>query len=300
MTSFRVTVIILILASGLYCQEANCRFSVPVNVTDAKTLEPLDGFGPDSFQIQIGKQKLVPSAVAHRSIDRVFLFIDASGSMRSGHGKWAVVMQTAYELLTTVSPKTPITTEIFAERSRSFANRDEAYSYLKHLGDDTDFRPLGGRTELYDAVASAVKTENIGIDDAVLIITDGADTRSDMNESTFTRELADRAIHPAFLFLSPESALRPETVEEQIALAEIPRIAEALGGFVVPLPRWLGKKPGHVLPPQLYTEALAYYRVTFDTPIPEKQQMKVTILTTRTRKFEIHAPNRLPSCSALP
>jgi Mg-chelatase subunit ChlD len=292
-------VIILALTSGLYCEQTDCRFSVPVTVTDAKTLEPLIGFGTDSFQIRVGKQKLAPSEVSHRTIDRVFLFVDASGSMRSGPRRWAIVVQTAYELLSNITNRVPFTTEVFAERGRSFTKRDEAYSYLRYLGENiTKTRPLGGRTELYDDIASAVDSEHIGIDDAVIIITDGGDNLSKTDESTLTRELADRAIHPAFLFLTPEP--NPQTLVEENARIRIPQIAEELGGFVLYLPSTQPKKPEHILPLRFYAEALAYYRVTFVTSAPRNPQLKVVPLTKPTgkfRKFEVHAPDRLPSCS---
>lgn len=303
MKSFRVTLIILILASGLHCQEANCHFSVPVNVSDAKTFEPLVGFEADSFQIHVGKQELLPSAATYRTASRVFLFIDASGSMHE-HGRWAVVMQAAYEFLANISTKVPLTIEVFAERGRLFTNRDEAYSYLRYLAEkNTNIRPLGGRTELYDAIASEVVAENMGIDDATIILTDGADNLSKTDESKLTRELADRAIHPAFLFLPPESVLRPLTIEEQDALVAIPRMAQALGGFVFYLPRTISKKPEHILPLRFYAEALAYYRLDFETSLSGRPRLKVAVLTKSSdmiRKYEIHAPNRLPSCSAMP
>ncbi|HEU5403537.1 MAG TPA: hypothetical protein VFU86_19440 [Terriglobales bacterium] len=206
MKPIRVTAIILVLLSGLYCQQPTCRYSVPVNVTDAKTFEPLIGFGTASFQIHIGKQTLKPTAVAYRRAQRVFLFVDASGSMRSKPGRWAVVMQAAHEILATINTSVPIETEIFAESGQSFSNREEASAFLKYLYDKaTKVPPLGNRTELYDDIASAVESEHIGIDDAVIIITDGGDNQSKLDESKLKRELAAHAIHPAFLLLPAES-----------------------------------------------------------------------------------------------
>lgn len=296
MTPFRVALIILVLVSSLYCQQSNCRFSVPVIVTDAKTFEPLQGFGTDSFQIQVGNKKLVPSEVAYGNIRRVFLFVDASGSMRSS--KWAVVMQTAYELLTNISIKVPLTMEVFAEKSRSFANRDEAYTFLRFLGENgARVRPLGGRTELYDNIASVVDSEHIGIEDAVIIITDAGDNLSKMSDSKLTRELTDRAIHPAILLIQSESG--PKTVEEQTGVTSIEQMAEQLGGLVLYLPERISQKPEQLLPLRLYAEALAYYRVSFETATPEKARLKVTILKKPEdgRKFEVLAPRRLPLCS---
>ena len=118
-----------------------------------------------------------------------------------------------------------------------------------------------------------------------------------MDAPKLERELADHAIHPAFLFLSSNPG--PDTFEEQVALHSIPRMAEELGGFAFLLPSRISKNSDRVLPVRVYAEALTYYHVAFES-LPTKASLKVATLKKpagNVRKFEVHAPSRLPGCS---
>ena len=242
-----------------------------------------------------GKEEIRPVAVSNITAKRVFLFIDASGSILANRARWAVVSQATKELLWTTDKNTPVVTLVFAERSRTFRERDQVYSYLDELARARKMeRPVGGRTKLYDALASAVESEKLGIEDTVFVLTDGGENESTVNKSGLMRELRNHSIRPNFLF--PDDI--PDTPEEAQGRRDLAEIAKGLGGLLLRLRRTDENGTGRIVPPTLYSEALTCYRVEFAVT-ESRNHLRVLIPSSSehsARTLNVRATNRLPDC----
>lgn len=296
MQTGRMLATILILVSCSVAQQpGTCRFSIPVSVSDAKTLEPVSGLSVDSFSLRVGKEEIRPVAVNNLAAKRVFLFVDASGSILTNRARWIVVSQAVEELLSAVDKKTPVITEVFAESSRSFRNRNQVPPYLYELARlENTKSPVGKMTRLYDAVTSAVESERLGIDDAVLVFTDGGENKSTVNKSGLIRELRNHSIRLSIII--PEDI--PETIEEDKGRRDLAEIADETGGLLLELRTPDRKKPGRILPPTLYSEML--YRVEF-VAAESRERLRVLLPSSKkhsARTLKVRAMKRLPDCPA--
>jgi hypothetical protein len=226
---------------------------------------------------------------------RVFLFIDASGTVLTNRTRWAVVSKAAEELLATADKNTLVITEVFAESSRIFHDRNQVPPYLDELArlQNTE-RPVGKLTRLYDALTSAVESERLGIDDAVLVLTDGGENKSTVRKSGLMQELRNHSIRPNFLV--PDDI--PSTIEEDKGRRDLAEIADETGGLLLELGTPDRKKPGRILPATLYSEIL--YRVEFVAP-ESRDRLRVFLPSSKkhsARALKVRAMKRLPDCPA--
>jgi Mg-chelatase subunit ChlD len=290
-----VATISILVSCALAQQPRTCRFSVPVSVSDRRTHEPVSGLTLDSFSIRVGKKEIRPVAVSNVTANRVFLFIDASGSMVAYRARWAAVSQAVKELLSATDKNTPVVTEVFAESSRIFHERDHVHSYLDELARVPKIeRAMGKRTKLYDALASAVESTKLGIQDTVFVLTDGVDNMSKVDKFELMRELRSHSIRPNFLV--PDDMFG--TYEEAKGRSDVAEIAKGVGGLLFWLRSPDTNDAAKILPPTLYSETLYSYRVEF-TATESRDHFRVLIPSSSehsARTLNVRATNRLPDC----
>jgi hypothetical protein len=290
-----VATISILVSCALAQQPRTCRFSVPVSVSDGRTLEPVSGLTLDSFSIRVGKKEIRPVAVSNVTANRVFLFIDASGSMLAYRARWTAISQAVKELLSATDKNTPVVTEVFDERSRIFHERDQVHSYLDELVRVPKMeRAMGKRTRLYDALASAVESTKLGIEDTVFVLTDGGDDLSKVSKFELMRELRSHSIRPNFLV--PDDMLG--TYEEARGRSDVAEIAKGVGGLLLWLRSPDTNGAGKILPPTLYSETMSGYRVEF-TATESRDHFRVVIASSpehSARILNVRATNRLPDC----
>lgn len=168
--------------------------SLPVAVTDPKGRAIEDLTAADFHVYEDGLEQRVDHVSALTAPYTLALLIDASSSMRA---EWRQVLMPVLVSFETLRPDDRVLVVSFADRvsvlSEFTAARDRLRAAVNPL-------TRGQGTRLYDAIALTVRRRLAAVTDraAVLLLTDGLDTRSRLADASGTEALVGEAHVPVY------------------------------------------------------------------------------------------------------
>lgn len=276
-----------------------CRISIPVGVSEEKTNQPITGLTRSSFEVKSAKARFVPDRVDSVLADRIFIFVDASGSMTTPNSNnWALLRETTRELLLEIPRSVPVVVDVFADKNQRFDQRDAAFSFLKTYRDEAaSKRPLGGRTRLYDTLRKAAISDDMKFGDMAILITDGGDNLSKSSTSELVRAFNARGTRITVLLIPIPDA---GTVEEALGAENMQNISQATGGIVQPVPRKLEKNQTRLVPSEFHSSVLNYYRLQFESARFVGNKFQLNVLGNDGKKLknaQVRVAHSAPLCS---
>lgn len=290
------------IAASLYAQEPHsCRISLAVGVSDHNTFQPVVGLMRDSFEVRSGKQIVHPDRVDSILTDRIFLFIDASGSMTTSENRnWPLVKITVRELLDRIPAYLPVITHVFAMDDRRLDRRVSVVPFLESYASDRKTKPaLGGRTRLYDTLRAVTQSDETKIGDMVVLVTDGGDNQSKSSLEDTVREFNKIGTRVVVLYISEHSGVDSSNFEEQVGQEDLLQLAKSTGGLVYRVRKYEEHQP-RLIPQEFFANVLTYYRLQFDSAKFADQKIRVALLGAdrkALRNSEVRTASRAPSCS---
>ena len=203
----RLTFVVLLLSPTLVAQtKTNCQErTVVASVVDKRGL-PIRDLVADNFRASYqGRPATVVSYLRDDSKSRVYLLLDASGSMGEGDYKWKIATRAASEFVSTAPRPTLITFLSFGtevnQRFDSSGGRQPVLNWLANA--QVHKNDPRGHTALYGSVMAAIKDlEPARPGDSIYVITDGGENASKEKSSQIARALRDSGVR-LFVFLLP-------------------------------------------------------------------------------------------------
>jgi hypothetical protein len=231
----------ILSARGLAAQTADCLHrTVLVNVLDSKQqivteIRPEDLSG--SFH---HKPVQITFVTPNTSPPRVFIVLDASGSMAALGPIWKSSIEASNWLVDSMPAGTPVGLIVFAEDldktiplGKSTAEIKEE---LQKLRDGNEpFLKASRKTALWDALNDAISQMNPAREgDAIYVLTDGIDTASKISTKRVKEAFLAAGVR-LFVFSFANSELKP-TLESVAKVEDLQELVPLSGGFLVSVP----------------------------------------------------------------
>jgi hypothetical protein len=304
----------------LPAQDSGCtRRTIAVGVVDsAWNLVP--GLSGVNFRGRIhGQEVKLLSATLDTNPRRIFVLLDASGSMMDPDGGWWKTERNISEYLIRFAPPrasiafmgftgTVLDTEGFAEDPQVLLKN------LSALVKVCEQPQKARRTALYDAISSA--RDLLGARDAgdvVCPLTDGGDNKSRIDPKKVEEALLGAGVRLFGIVMSQELGGRGRTPAEPYGPAELHSMIEATGGNALFVPYGARSDPYKYMGAQTHADAVnlalqrlfrqmgEFYRVEVRLPevVEKPTKWKLEVIDAGgkpMRGVEIHYPQELMPC----
>src|SRR4051794_33949937 len=179
----RIIALFVLLGSGLAQVGSPSGRQVYVDVRVNKDVSPVDPVTPLYFQVKLHGQPVGVSAADRKSVQpRVAIVLDTSGSMTFSEAMWGQAFQLTDKTIRALDGIAEISLTLSGDKlTKVFSSRDGTLVMLQklqefHVGKDP--RIGHGRTQLRDAISTAVNIGHLQSGDAVIVISDGGENSS--------------------------------------------------------------------------------------------------------------------------
>ena len=277
-------------------EQKSCDLSLPVFVTQKKSGQPVFELGSSAFEVSVTGEKVRVGDPKLASSKRLFLVIDASGSMAQPK-QAALLKRVTHELLAKVPKDITVVSYVFAKRYQRLDNRDQVERSLEaQLTEPEPKRPLGGQTKLYDTLLVVSEKENLGLGDSVILITDGGENKSKVSSENLQKAFQQRGarLFPLLIWIE-----QPSTPEEQTGVQQMSDIAARTGGISFWNPQSINKN-APLLPPDFYADCLKYFLLNLNSA-PSSGRVQIALVDSHGAKLKdkvVHFPEHLPACGS--
>jgi len=319
----RTSLIALLFVMSLHLanlpgQDSGCtRRTVPVGVVDEQWVL-VRGLSAANFRGKLrGHEVEILSAYIDTSPRLIVLLLDASGSME-GEG-WETARSLSEHLIQFAPPHASIAQMAFSDRVLGTAGfEQDRLALLKRLAalvKVCEHPHLGGRTALFDAIASARSTSGgLQFGDAIFAVTDGGENSSRTKPERIEQDLLGTRVR-LFAALIDQRRARHEMPPEDIAGANrFLSMVEATGGNMLSL-RYAGAMyPYPYIKAKTRTDAISlalqrlseqmgeFYRLELRLPetVDKPTKWKLEVVEANGRpggKVEIHYPKEIMPCA---
>ncbi len=266
--------------------------------------KPVDDLAAADFRVKVGGVP-VPVITVEREPQprRVAFLIDASGSMKRVYSRRPLVQRVAAEMVQYLSAQDEIGIFLFAESTvpvtHPTTERAKVFSALGTVPENVSRHHLN-RTSIWDAVLFTIGQAGLGMGDALVLFTDGADNRSSSDFDSMMERLASIGVRAyVVLFDAGTYDDRSQYVAD---------IAHSTGGDVVVedsfLPGKLEDAKPHLvdLARRFATQIDIPYVLRFQAPrtTPGGRLNLEVRAVPRNRKLPplyVRHPSRLPRCT---
>jgi von Willebrand factor type A domain len=249
-----------------------------------------------------GHRERVGSISLNSRPRHIMMMVDGSGSMQPRqHSGWGLALRTAGFAVVAIPPDAAVALFTF---SNKLQRESDGFEDSRHIGRrvlDLAKREPNGSTALFDSLDQALaQFEEPQLGDAVYLVTDGVDDKSEVSLKTLREKFVFRGVR-LFVFLIPLE-VHVSTLEEPVMQLE--DLAEFTGGYVVRIP-WQdlrGKeKEGEWLvrsATRLGDQVRAMYQVQLDIPSSASPtgRLKVVFADRKRDKNTLAYPRQLAPC----
>lgn len=294
--------------------DAPLRRTLPVNVLDAEG-NLVRGLTAADFRGEFRSQPVkILSVTPDTSPRRIVILLDISGSMEAPPNRMSLALTAVEDIAVYASPQTRVALLVFADRIVDKSHfRDGRVSLAAKLaamkaGTQPPYEAKG-RTALADAMHEAVQLlAPPGLGDAVYVVSDGGDNRSQSRYGDVQRELLAAGIRVfGFIPSAPvASRAQPELVWGPARLTDAAR--DTGGGWiqVEVFPRVQQDLPALAAETRpLYEQMAEFYRLEVELPVgvsePRGWKLEVVDAGGKRRKgVQVVYPRKLAPCTPPP
>lgn len=296
---------VLLLASAFSFGERCSEPAVSLNVVGQNLIVRRDIRAEDLNVAVDGKRTQVVSLSLNSSPRRVLLMVDTSASMHPSaqKGGWGIALRTAAFAFDSIPSDASGALLTFGRgrqsQMASFRDRSELAPKIVELANQEPQGP----TALLDSIDQALSLfQPAQLGDAIYLVTDGVDNRSNIPIRKLKEELIARGIR-VFVFLVPIEGYVP--AKEEAAQSQFIDIAEYTGGYLVQVP-WdqigADKQKGIALAAEISNQVQSMYQATLALRSQGESKGKVKIDVSRRKpgKETLVYPRQLAPCLSTP
>jgi len=299
-------------------QDNGCtRRTVPVSVVD-REWNLVRGLSAANFRGKLrGHEVEILSASMDTSPRHIVLLLDASGSMMED--TWATAKSISEDLIRFAPPRASIAQMAFSDRVLGTAGFDQdRLALLKRLAalvKGCEQPHLGGRTALFDAIASARGTSGgLAFGDVIFAMTDGGDNRSRTKPERVEQDLLGTRVRLFAALIDQRRDRRGTAPGEVEGANRLLSMVEATGGNMLSL-RYAGALyPYPYFKTKTRTEAISlalqrlceqmgeFYLLELRLPetVDKETKWKLEVIEANGRpgrKVQVHYPGQLMPCA---
>jgi hypothetical protein len=247
------------------------------------------------------------AALSNLSVDteprRIVVLVDSSGSMEASPQRagWGVALPAAAYAVDVIPANASAMLVTFSDKlvkqSSNFENREAVGKKVLALAKT----PPGGPTSLFGSMNQILGDfPELKSGDAIFVVTDGADNKSETSIHVLSDKLASRGLR-LFVFLASRKSF--ETEEEKSGAVEMEKLAERTGGKAVLMTDAdiSGKKRAQLdnLKPQLIALVKNVYRAELDPSLGKAKTVRAKISKAGdlNHNAEIYYQHEVPACA---